>query len=119
MIRRPPRSTLFPYTTLFRSILRIHTDRHRCGDADVGRGNSATKQTSSYVSVTKNVSRKTRRVTRQCFSETRHSTAIVALALQPLVHSAASEKSREGYCPRLEFLVPRGPCSGSRGRSFG
>src|SRR5205809_3885664 len=26
MIRRPPRSTLFPYTTLFRSIL------HHCGD---------------------------------------------------------------------------------------
>src|SRR2546427_12025377 len=25
MIRRPPRSTLFPYTTLFRS--RVHTDR--------------------------------------------------------------------------------------------
>src|SRR5256885_12084981 len=24
MIRRPPRSTLFPYTTLFRSILEIH-----------------------------------------------------------------------------------------------
>src|SRR3712207_9063458 len=24
MIRRPPRSTLFPYTTLFRSILRRH-----------------------------------------------------------------------------------------------
>src|SRR2546430_9635551 len=24
MIRRPPRSTLFPYTTLFRSALRIH-----------------------------------------------------------------------------------------------
>src|SRR5258708_31824202 len=27
MIRRPPRSTLFPYTTLFRSLLRGH-DRH-------------------------------------------------------------------------------------------
>src|SRR6266511_4569323 len=26
MIRRPPRSTLFPYTTLFRSIL-VHADR--------------------------------------------------------------------------------------------
>src|SRR2546427_9177140 len=26
MIRRPPRSTLFPYTTLFRS---LHDDRHR------------------------------------------------------------------------------------------
>src|SRR2546429_5912221 len=25
MIRRPPRSTLFPYTTLFRSVVRRHT----------------------------------------------------------------------------------------------
>src|SRR5688572_31658949 len=30
MIRRPPRSTLFPYTTLFRS------DRDRVGSRDVG-----------------------------------------------------------------------------------
>src|SRR3712207_8984588 len=30
MIRRPPRSTLFPYTTLFRSLARDHRDlRHR------------------------------------------------------------------------------------------
>src|SRR5689334_24305409 len=33
MIRRPPRSTLFPYTTLFRSLSRsgrsIHDPRHR------------------------------------------------------------------------------------------
>src|SRR2546430_3717242 len=27
MIRRPPRSTLFPYTTLFRSIMRHDADR--------------------------------------------------------------------------------------------
>src|SRR2546422_5172194 len=26
MIRRPPRSTLFPYTTLFRSLARVDTD---------------------------------------------------------------------------------------------
>src|SRR5258708_9341419 len=26
MIRRPPRSTLFPYTTLFRSLVRRHAD---------------------------------------------------------------------------------------------
>src|SRR3712207_7722622 len=26
MIRRPPRSTLFPYTTLFRSAAPLHTD---------------------------------------------------------------------------------------------
>src|SRR2546425_13154765 len=28
MIRRPPRSTLFPYTTLFRSLLPVLRDRH-------------------------------------------------------------------------------------------
>src|SRR5438874_7287561 len=28
MIRRPPRSTLFPYTTLFRSAARREEDRH-------------------------------------------------------------------------------------------
>src|SRR2546426_7201026 len=29
MIRRPPRSTLFPYTTLFRSIISIADERQR------------------------------------------------------------------------------------------
>src|SRR5256885_9928804 len=29
MIRRPPRSTLFPYTTLFRSVRRRHFDAFR------------------------------------------------------------------------------------------
>src|SRR6266851_6741437 len=34
MIRRPPRSTLFPYTTLFRSFLGKHGDRRvACLDA--------------------------------------------------------------------------------------
>src|SRR3712207_7041285 len=31
MIRRPPRSTLFPYTTLFRSVGRLHGDVHQRG----------------------------------------------------------------------------------------
>src|SRR2546422_7672621 len=31
MIRRPPRSTLFPYTTLFRSQLRLELTRARVG----------------------------------------------------------------------------------------
>src|SRR5260370_14634609 len=31
MIRRPPRSTLFPYTTLFRSGLRVWRCRHPAG----------------------------------------------------------------------------------------
>src|SRR5882762_10760538 len=39
MIRRPPRSTLFPYTTLFRSIAEHQRDRDDDGerdDADAG-----------------------------------------------------------------------------------
>src|SRR5256885_5694628 len=41
MIRRPPRSTLFPYTTLFRSVAscdkpRGAASRHRSGDARMG-----------------------------------------------------------------------------------
>src|SRR5690348_18207777 len=30
MIRRPPRSTLFPYTTLFRSVCRLHVRACEC-----------------------------------------------------------------------------------------
>src|SRR3712207_7531031 len=36
MIRRPPRSTLFPYTTLFRSVHGVHADLR--SPADVGDG---------------------------------------------------------------------------------
>src|SRR3712207_7375256 len=38
MIRRPPRSTLFPYTTLFRSRPRHRQDAHREGDGGGGGG---------------------------------------------------------------------------------
>src|SRR3712207_9516927 len=34
MIRRPPRSTLFPYTTLFRSVLQAAVDAVRIGIID-------------------------------------------------------------------------------------
>src|SRR5258708_27449651 len=33
MIRRPPRSTLFPYTTLFRSLVAEHGNRAGVGEA--------------------------------------------------------------------------------------
>src|SRR2546430_4208256 len=46
MIRRPPRSTLFPYTTLFRSSFRvmeaIKAIRHRLPDVQLIAGNVAT-----------------------------------------------------------------------------
>src|SRR2546422_3763047 len=35
MIRRPPRSTLFPYTTLFRSWLRVPREIRHLGSSDV------------------------------------------------------------------------------------
>src|SRR5687767_15747947 len=35
MIRRPPRSTLFPYTTLFRSVLPARVERPRARDRRV------------------------------------------------------------------------------------
>src|SRR2546430_12019928 len=38
MIRRPPRSTLFPYTTLFRSGLCAHVRRRRLGARGRARG---------------------------------------------------------------------------------
>src|SRR2546422_1014501 len=38
MIRRPPRSTLFPYTTLFRSSLTRHEYRGRGGSCQVASG---------------------------------------------------------------------------------
>src|SRR3712207_7167746 len=38
MIRRPPRSTLFPYTTLFRSIRRKDGQVHQGRQIDVGEG---------------------------------------------------------------------------------
>src|SRR2546422_6667225 len=43
MIRRPPRSTLFPYTTLFRSLLHAarHPDLHVRADVAVGHARHA------------------------------------------------------------------------------
>src|SRR2546426_4844624 len=38
MIRRPPRSTLFPYTTLFRSPCREVQEDEGCQDVDTGFG---------------------------------------------------------------------------------
>src|SRR2546427_6950448 len=41
MIRRPPRSTLFPYTTLFRSRSRAGDDARVCGAVATGVGGPA------------------------------------------------------------------------------
>src|SRR5204862_4966271 len=58
MIRRPPRSTLFPYTTLFRSmvvILGFHRDERGIADGRVGGRRSqdrkSTRLNSSHVEI--------------------------------------------------------------------
>src|SRR2546423_8795560 len=48
MIRRPPRSTLFPYTTLFRSLARRQTLAPGVGDGPVGAGGRQDGQTTEY-----------------------------------------------------------------------
>src|SRR2546429_5609830 len=49
MIRRPPRSTLFPYTTLFRSAKVLH-DNHGCVDRRVaGIGDSALERGAKFL----------------------------------------------------------------------
>src|SRR6266481_9583867 len=46
MIRRPPRSTLFPYTTLFRSIAwEVHARRRERGEKPIGRKIGFTNRT--------------------------------------------------------------------------
>src|SRR2546422_8454492 len=51
MIRRPPRSTLFPYTTLFRSQLRQHQGggRRRAGLEVVARGDDRSEEHTSEL----------------------------------------------------------------------
>src|SRR5436190_18738539 len=53
MIRRPPRSTLFPYTTLFRSALSVRisgSDSSRCGSAGTAAENRSEEHTSELQS---------------------------------------------------------------------
>src|SRR3712207_7454171 len=63
MIRRPPRSTLFPYTTLFRSQPRQAAEDGDQGDADAQGGESASHEWDSI-----NV-RPVRRPGHPCFSD--------------------------------------------------
>src|ERR1041385_9308882 len=51
MIRRPPRSTLFPYTTLFRSVLKMENDKFvRVVDEPVFQGDRSEEHTSELQS---------------------------------------------------------------------
>src|SRR5437588_3056088 len=72
MIRRPPRSTLFPYTTLFRSDERANPVRHPVGDV-------ACDETAVGMSDQDDVARQDRKSTRLNSSHTVISYAVFCL----------------------------------------
>src|SRR2546430_2863113 len=49
MIRRPPRSTLFPYTTLFRSMLNVHAQEYWQMQRNVRQDPTLTNSISSEI----------------------------------------------------------------------
>src|SRR5437588_1280122 len=85
MIRRPPRSTLFPYTTLFRSRILLRATRclHDAVQRDVGDSDDFPdgfwRFLSFHISMTNEIARKDRKSTRLNSSHTVISYAVFCL----------------------------------------
>src|SRR3712207_6896541 len=86
MIRRPPRSTLFPYTTLFRSKTKAYVPAPSGGNADIKAGqvyfhnaSGARKSTGSYFTKTFAVEHLDRKSTRLNSSHANISYAVFCL----------------------------------------
>src|SRR3989338_8030011 len=94
MIRRPPRSTLFPYTTLFRSQARHGHDRPRPAAVAAERGGhsgrtaagdrKSTRLKSSYSSISFS----------SCFFNDTASTEIYSLSLHDALPISSTSRSR-------------------------
>src|SRR2546430_13143691 len=100
MIRRPPRSTLFPYTTLFRSRSRVRHARSGVPDPDAApppnrrdrkstRLNSSHSQISYAVFCLKKKKKKIKRIERQTQHLTR-TTSLHHLVVEVYVSSVAN-----------------------------
>src|SRR6266513_6000061 len=70
MLRRPPRSTLFPYTTLFRSIRPARRGRHVETEVHGVYGQVLTHQTGGLVEWRVGVAHAHRSVARRAYAET-------------------------------------------------
>src|SRR2546421_7410386 len=79
MIRRPPRSTLFPYTTLFRSRLVVATDAREIASVAERAGHEAVLTSSDHQSGTERVSEVDRKSTRLNSSHDQISYAVFCL----------------------------------------
>src|SRR5205823_7463605 len=88
MIRRPPRSTLFPYTTLFRSRKRVHRGLHEQDDRHPGerrRASRSEEHTSELQSLAYLVCR---------LLLEKKKTKLVGLGVSPLIDGAAACRIR-------------------------
>src|SRR3712207_8997402 len=95
MIRRPPRSTLFPYTTLFRSGVR------RGGHPDAVRGARALDRAVGPAAA--DALAGDRKSTRLNSSHANISYAVFCLKKTMLMHSSSSRHHPPGSLPALAF----------------
>src|SRR5256885_10939911 len=98
MIRRPPRSTLFPYTTLFRSpdehavgrddprLRALPPDRHSCR---AGLDRKSTRLNSSHLVISYAVFCLKKKKKKLCFSTTHHSPGVIVALAHTTVHILA------------------------------
>src|SRR2546430_11186932 len=93
MIRRPPRSTLFPYTTLFRSQVEDDILR-RLEQAGKGRVNLWAKGNPEHID---------RKSTRLNSSHSQISYAVFCLKKKDLVHRAQVRRLQQCPCSRVRM----------------
>src|SRR2546429_5150570 len=138
MIRRPPRSTLFPYTTLFRSVLReklagetrpVRNDGHANGDfacprraaheqqaCDVGARNEKHEADGAH----QNEQRGAQFAARHVFCEVAHVAAMVILRARIAERQPLHDGVEIGLCPcgRYSWFEEAKPADGAMLASF-
>src|SRR2546427_2400333 len=90
MFRRPPRSTLFPYTTLFRSVMKLGADR--------ARGEEAT-QDDAGLYTTRGLALRAQELTLQAFH---HGAALACVALAQVGGAGTAAVRSEEHTSELQ-----------------
>src|SRR3712207_7899294 len=101
MIRRPPRSTLFPYTTLFRSMEKLLTLRRALGDR---RGEATTLHNLGLIHILTSDYQKALDYYTQAARSEEHTSELQSR--QYLVCRLLLEKKNTTICPFISSLTP-------------
>src|SRR2546427_758428 len=113
MIRRPPRSTLFPYTTLFRSVPGQIGGEHDFGVGGLEREGSGSGEPRAVFQ---------ERVGRALLRDGDWDSAVFVESAAPSSGAAVVPPARApvpGRCPRARSAAPRPEPTGSRGTATG